>query len=123
MADLRELSAGTLRVGSFATAAAALVPQAIAAFRSAHPGVSVSRIGFVARDWMAKQGCVAVAVSPARRLPRHSSSFSQTAAGNCTASPIRGGARDHGGARSPTAIGPELRPLLDRTLGGNSLCA
>ncbi|GAA4612219.1 LysR family transcriptional regulator [Actinoallomurus liliacearum] len=39
---LRDLAAGRLRVGAFATADAALVPQAMAAFRAAHPRVSVS---------------------------------------------------------------------------------
>ena len=39
---LRGLGAGTLRVGAFWTAAAALVPRALAAFRAAHPQVSLS---------------------------------------------------------------------------------
>ncbi|TQF02918.1 LysR family transcriptional regulator [Kitasatospora acidiphila] len=40
--QLRELDIGRLRVAAFATAEAALVPQTIAAFRRAHPGVSVT---------------------------------------------------------------------------------
>ena len=40
--DLRELEAGRLRVGAFDSADAALVPQALAAFRAAHPKVAVS---------------------------------------------------------------------------------
>jgi DNA-binding transcriptional LysR family regulator len=39
---LRDLAAGRLRVGAFATADAVLVPQAMAAFRAAHPQVAVS---------------------------------------------------------------------------------
>lgn len=42
LADLRELAVGRLRVAAFATAQAALVPRAIAAFRAAHPGVAVT---------------------------------------------------------------------------------
>jgi DNA-binding transcriptional LysR family regulator len=42
LADLRDLGAGRLRVGAFDSAAAALVPRALAAFRTAHPGVSLS---------------------------------------------------------------------------------
>ncbi|MEV6503658.1 LysR family transcriptional regulator [Streptomyces prunicolor] len=40
---LREVAGGRLRFGAFATADAALVPQALAAFRTRHPGVRVSR--------------------------------------------------------------------------------
>ncbi|GHC80576.1 LysR family transcriptional regulator [Nocardiopsis terrae] len=40
---LRRLDGGRLRVGSFATADAALVPRAIAAFRTRHPRVHLSR--------------------------------------------------------------------------------
>lgn len=43
LADLREAAGGRLRFGAFATADAALVPQALAAFRSRHPRVHVSR--------------------------------------------------------------------------------
>ncbi|HEX3488017.1 MAG TPA: LysR family transcriptional regulator [Streptosporangiaceae bacterium] len=39
---LRGLGAGRLRVGAFPTALAALVPRALAAFRSAHPDVSLA---------------------------------------------------------------------------------
>lgn len=39
---LRGLGAGRLRVGAFPTALAALVPRALAAFRRAHPGVSLA---------------------------------------------------------------------------------
>ncbi|MGH8795275.1 MAG: LysR family transcriptional regulator [Stackebrandtia sp.] len=39
---LSRLEAGRLRVGSFATAGVALLPQAIAEFRAAHPGVAIS---------------------------------------------------------------------------------
>jgi DNA-binding transcriptional LysR family regulator len=47
LADLRDLATGRLRVGAFATADAALVPEAIAAFQQRHPAVSVSlREGF-----------------------------------------------------------------------------
>lgn len=42
LADLRELATGRLRVGAFATADASLVPKAIAAFRAAHPAVTVT---------------------------------------------------------------------------------
>ncbi|MFJ8792856.1 LysR family transcriptional regulator [Streptomyces sp. NPDC102462] len=40
---LRELTDGRLRFGAFATADAALVPRALAAFRARHPGVRVTR--------------------------------------------------------------------------------
>lgn len=43
LAALREAAGGRLRFGAFATADAALVPQALAAFRSRHPRVRVSR--------------------------------------------------------------------------------
>jgi DNA-binding transcriptional LysR family regulator len=47
LADLRDLATGRLRVAAFATADAALVPQAIAAFQQRHPAVPVSlREGF-----------------------------------------------------------------------------
>jgi len=39
---LRDLDAGRLRVGAFDSADAALVPRALAAFRAAHPKVSLS---------------------------------------------------------------------------------
>jgi DNA-binding transcriptional LysR family regulator len=42
LADLRELASGRLRVGAFATAAAWLVPRAIAQFRTAYPGIVVN---------------------------------------------------------------------------------
>ncbi|WP_441247231.1 LysR family transcriptional regulator [Kitasatospora sp. McL0602] len=42
LADLRNLVTGRLRVGTFATAAAALVPKAIAAFRATHPSIAVT---------------------------------------------------------------------------------
>jgi DNA-binding transcriptional LysR family regulator len=40
--DLRDLDAGRLRAGAFDSADAALVPRALAAFRAAHPTVSLS---------------------------------------------------------------------------------
>jgi DNA-binding transcriptional LysR family regulator len=40
--DLRELNIGRLRVGAFATADASLIPDSVAAFRRAHPEISVS---------------------------------------------------------------------------------
>ncbi|MFJ5307620.1 LysR family transcriptional regulator [Streptomyces sp. NPDC088350] len=40
---LREVAGGRLRFGAFATADAALVPQTLAAFRTRHPRVRVSR--------------------------------------------------------------------------------
>ena len=42
--DLHTLSTGRLRVGAFPTAVAALVPRALAAFRTAYPEVTVSLI-------------------------------------------------------------------------------
>lgn len=39
---LRDLDAGRLRIGAFATAEAALVPRAIAAFRARHPAVAIT---------------------------------------------------------------------------------
>jgi DNA-binding transcriptional LysR family regulator len=41
---LRGLAAGRLRIGAFATATAALVPQAVAAFQRSYPGVAVSLV-------------------------------------------------------------------------------
>ena len=47
LTDLRELATGRLRVAAFATADAALVPQAIATFQHRHPDVTVTlREGF-----------------------------------------------------------------------------
>ncbi|MFF3335461.1 LysR family transcriptional regulator [Streptomyces sp. NPDC002888] len=43
LAALRTGTGGRLRFGAFATADAALVPQALAAFRARHPGVHVTR--------------------------------------------------------------------------------
>ncbi|MFC8131133.1 LysR family transcriptional regulator [Streptomyces sp. NPDC057302] len=43
LAALRGVTGGTLRFGAFATADAALVPRAIAAFRLRHPGVTLTR--------------------------------------------------------------------------------
>ncbi|WUN81581.1 LysR family transcriptional regulator [Streptomyces erythrochromogenes] len=40
---LRTLGAGRLRIGSFSTADAALLPRALAAFRARHPAVAVTR--------------------------------------------------------------------------------
>jgi len=39
---LHEADSGRLRVGAFATAVAALLPRALAAFRDSHPGVAVT---------------------------------------------------------------------------------
>jgi DNA-binding transcriptional LysR family regulator len=41
LAGLQDLASGRLRVGAFPTAVAALLPRALSAFRSAHPGVEV----------------------------------------------------------------------------------
>jgi DNA-binding transcriptional LysR family regulator len=43
LAALRELAGGRVRFGAFASADAALVPRALAAFRDRHPGVRLSR--------------------------------------------------------------------------------
>ncbi|WUV35934.1 LysR substrate-binding domain-containing protein [Streptomyces sp. NBC_01483] len=43
LAALRRVAGGRLRFGAFATADAALVPRAIAAFRGRHPGVRLTR--------------------------------------------------------------------------------
>ncbi|PAZ12191.1 LysR family transcriptional regulator [Streptomyces sp. SA15] len=43
LAALREVAGGRLRFGAYASADAALVPQALATFRAGHPGVHVSR--------------------------------------------------------------------------------
>src|SRR4051812_28583323 len=43
LAALREAAGGRLRFGAFPTADAALIPHALAAFRTRHPGVRVSR--------------------------------------------------------------------------------
>ncbi|GAB3947197.1 hypothetical protein GCM10027614_42000 [Micromonospora vulcania] len=44
LAALRDVTAGRLRVGAFPTAVAALVPRALASFRSDHPGVALSLV-------------------------------------------------------------------------------
>ncbi|WP_213450334.1 LysR family transcriptional regulator [Rhizomonospora bruguierae] len=44
LADLRGLGAGRVRLGAFPTAVAALVPRAMAAFRSAHPDVALTLV-------------------------------------------------------------------------------
>ncbi len=44
LADLNNLERGRLRVGAFATANAALIPHALAAFRRAHPNISLSLV-------------------------------------------------------------------------------
>lgn len=44
LAALRELDTGRLRVGAFATADAALVPRAMAAFQADHPSVQLSLV-------------------------------------------------------------------------------
>ncbi|AGL17628.1 LysR family transcriptional regulator [Actinoplanes sp. N902-109] len=44
LAALRGLGGGTLRIGAFPTAVAALVPRALAAFRQAHPSVRVQLV-------------------------------------------------------------------------------
>ncbi|MFF0478964.1 LysR family transcriptional regulator [Streptomyces sp. NPDC004284] len=44
LAALRSLDGGLLRLGSFSSATAALVPRAQAVFRERHPGVAVSRV-------------------------------------------------------------------------------
>lgn len=41
IAALRDLGAGRIRIGAFATATAALVPRAVAAFQAEHPAVAV----------------------------------------------------------------------------------
>lgn len=44
LAALQGLHGGSLRVGAFPTAVAALVPNALAAFREAYPGISLSLV-------------------------------------------------------------------------------
>jgi DNA-binding transcriptional LysR family regulator len=51
---LRDLSAGRLRLGAFATADAALLPEALAAFRRAHPKVAVSLAEGYVREHVAQ---------------------------------------------------------------------
>jgi len=51
---LRDLAAGHLRVGVFPTADAALMPEAIAAFRIAHPKVVVSLAEGLVREHVAR---------------------------------------------------------------------
>lgn len=47
---LNDIAAGRLRVGAFPTANAALVPSAVAAFRAAHPKVTLSLAEGLVRD-------------------------------------------------------------------------
>lgn len=44
IAALRDVAGGSLRIGAFPTAVAALVPRALAAFRAAHPKVALSLV-------------------------------------------------------------------------------
>ncbi|WP_407561627.1 LysR family transcriptional regulator [Streptomyces sp. 184] len=53
LAALDRLAAGRLRLGSFATADAALVPRALAAFAADHPGVRVTHVEGYSRDHVA----------------------------------------------------------------------
>jgi DNA-binding transcriptional LysR family regulator len=53
LAALDRLTAGRLRLGSFATADAALVPRALAAFAVDHPGVHVTHVEGYSRDHVA----------------------------------------------------------------------
>ncbi|WP_181787295.1 LysR family transcriptional regulator [Streptomyces phytophilus] len=53
LAALDRLAAGRLRLGSFATADAALVPRALAAFAADHPGVLVTHVEGYSRDHVA----------------------------------------------------------------------
>ncbi|MEV0645879.1 LysR substrate-binding domain-containing protein [Phytomonospora sp. NPDC050363] len=64
LGELRDLTAGRLRVGAFATANAALVPRAMAAFQAVHPAVRVSLVEGRTPDHVAglADGSVDVAV-------------------------------------------------------------
>lgn len=73
--DLRGLGRGRLRVGAFPTAVAALVPRAMASFRSAHPEISLSLVEGVTprllERLLADEADVAVvSTSPAGELDR-----------------------------------------------------
>ncbi|MFD4635453.1 LysR family transcriptional regulator [Streptomyces sp. NPDC058284] len=54
LAALREAAGGPLRVGAFATADAGLVPRAIAAFRTRHPQVTLTREEGLTADLLAR---------------------------------------------------------------------
>jgi len=72
LAALREVSGGRLRLGAFATADAALVPRAIAAFRTRHPGVRLTReegLTPVLLDRLASGGLDLAVVSTTGRAP------------------------------------------------------
>ncbi|MFI7251899.1 LysR family transcriptional regulator [Micromonospora chalcea] len=73
--DLRGLGRGRLRVGAFPTAVAALVPRAMASFRSAHPEISLSLVEGVTprllERLLAEEADVAVvSTSPTGELDR-----------------------------------------------------
>jgi DNA-binding transcriptional LysR family regulator len=51
---LREVAAGRLRIGAVPTADTALVPMAMAAFRTAHPGVALTHSEGLTRDHMTR---------------------------------------------------------------------
>ncbi|MFJ8201737.1 LysR family transcriptional regulator [Micromonospora chalcea] len=73
--DLRGLGRGRLRVGAFPTAVAALVPRAMASFRSAYPEVSLSLVEGVTprllERLLAEEADVAVvSTSPTGELDR-----------------------------------------------------
>jgi DNA-binding transcriptional LysR family regulator len=72
LAALREVAGGRLRLGAFATADAALVPRAIAAFRARHPGVRLTReegLTPVLLDRLASGGLDLAVVSTTGRAP------------------------------------------------------
>lgn len=73
--DLRGLGRGRLRVGAFPTAVAALVPRAMASFRSSHPEISLSLVEGVTprllERLLAEEADVAVvSTSPTGELDR-----------------------------------------------------
>jgi DNA-binding transcriptional LysR family regulator len=69
LAGMRELTAGHLRVGAFPMALAALVPRALAAFHSRHPGVEISLREGMTPAQLRRVGSGAVELAVVATLP------------------------------------------------------
>jgi DNA-binding transcriptional LysR family regulator len=68
---VREVGAGRLRVGAFPTAVAALVPRALAAFRAAYPGITLSLVEGLTPDLLERLSADDADVVVASAPPDH----------------------------------------------------
>ena len=67
--SVASLAGGRLRIGSFQTANATIVPRAIAAFAAAHPGVELSLVEALTPDAIARLRAGAVDVAVVTHVP------------------------------------------------------